>query len=130
MPARKARGAIVEKGEKRRKVIGDYLNNHHPLRRSRDAERHKRHSHAERGNDQHKTNVGAGLPAMTMAQATSLLTDTPPSRASPAPTGSCVTLKPYFLALALSRSANANVPTASIHTANLLRSASIKGKEE
>ncbi len=27
MPARKARGAIVEKGEKRRKVIGDYLNN-------------------------------------------------------------------------------------------------------
>ncbi|KRP96982.1 hypothetical protein TX25_08335 [Pseudomonas lactis] len=31
MPARKARGAIVEKGEKRRKAIGDYLNNpkHH-----------------------------------------------------------------------------------------------------
>lgn len=28
MPAMKARGAIVEKGEKRRKVIGDYLNNH------------------------------------------------------------------------------------------------------
>ena len=27
MPARKARGAIVEKGEERRKVIGDYLNN-------------------------------------------------------------------------------------------------------
>src|SRR5690606_26791184 len=27
VPARKARGAIVEKGEKRRKVIGDYLNN-------------------------------------------------------------------------------------------------------
>lgn len=27
MPAREARGAIVEKGEKRRKVIGDYLNN-------------------------------------------------------------------------------------------------------
>ena len=31
MPARKARGAIVEKGEERRKAIGDYLNNpkHH-----------------------------------------------------------------------------------------------------
>ena len=27
MPARKARGAIVEKGKKGRKVIGDYLNN-------------------------------------------------------------------------------------------------------
>ncbi len=27
MPARKARGAIVEKGEEGRKVIGDYLNN-------------------------------------------------------------------------------------------------------
>ncbi|RZI29050.1 hypothetical protein EUX53_01055 [Pseudomonas orientalis] len=27
MPARWARGAIVEKGEKARKVIGDYLNN-------------------------------------------------------------------------------------------------------
>ncbi len=78
MPARKARGAIVEKGEKRRKVIGDYLNN---LQYT-------------------KTNVGAGLPAMTMAQSTSLLTDTPPSRTSPAPTGSCVALKPYFLALA------------------------------
>ena len=28
MPAMKARGAIVEKGEKGRKVIGDYLNSH------------------------------------------------------------------------------------------------------
>ena len=27
MPATKARGAIVEKGEEGRKVIGDYLNN-------------------------------------------------------------------------------------------------------
>ena len=27
MPARKARGAIVEKGKNRRKAIGDYLNN-------------------------------------------------------------------------------------------------------
>jgi len=27
VPARKARGAIVEKGEEARKVIGDYLNN-------------------------------------------------------------------------------------------------------
>ena len=33
MPARKARGAIVEKGEKGCKVIGDYLNSAHtPLK--------------------------------------------------------------------------------------------------
>ena len=42
MPARKARGAIVEKGEKRRKVIGDYLNS----AESRQIDR----SHALRGN--------------------------------------------------------------------------------
>lgn len=28
VPAVTARGAIVEKGKKRRKAIGDYLNNH------------------------------------------------------------------------------------------------------
>ena len=42
MPARKARGAIVEKGEKRRKVIGDYLNS----AESRQIDRF----HAPRGN--------------------------------------------------------------------------------
>ncbi|RON01064.1 hypothetical protein BK658_07830 [Pseudomonas brassicacearum] len=31
VPAVTARGAIVEKGQKRRKAIGDYLNNHHSM---------------------------------------------------------------------------------------------------
>lgn len=46
VPAVTARGAIVEKGQKRRKAIGDYLNN----QRLDDAERRWMHSHAERGN--------------------------------------------------------------------------------
>ncbi|OYU04862.1 MAG: hypothetical protein CFE47_24335 [Pseudomonas sp. PGPPP1] len=48
MPARKARGAIVEKGEDACKVIGDYLSNH-PNTTS---------------NCGSWTSVGAGLPAM------------------------------------------------------------------
>lgn len=64
MPARKARGAIVEKGEKGRKVIGDYLNN--PPYTT-------------------KTNVGGGVLPKAVCQLTNALADTPYPGASPLP---------------------------------------------
>ncbi|WP_282413217.1 hypothetical protein, partial [Pseudomonas sp. PS01299] len=64
VPAVTARGAIVEKGLRRCKAIGDYLNNHHFFAFAQNT-------------------VGAGLLANAFHQATLLLSDTPLSRASP-----------------------------------------------
>src|SRR3546814_18310921 len=67
VPAITARGAIVEKGRGRRKVIGDYLNNPQCLPT--------------------QTNVGASLLAMRTPHSTFALHDTPLSRAGSLPPG-------------------------------------------
>ncbi|MDT4780534.1 hypothetical protein FQZ97_127610 [compost metagenome] len=80
VPAITARGAIVEKGRGRRKVIGDYLNNPQSF-------------------PHYKNTVGASLLAMGSQHSTLMLNVTPLSRAGSLPQG--LQLDQDFLAAAL-----------------------------